>query len=158
MSSFIKTVADGDTMESAMCATCGDVAFDIPQTRWTRGGRAITRLLLASLVAIPLMAASADRGLNLSVPAPGSSLPVPPSPPANAAPSKYQPAPTPNRDVELGPPAKPGTAPSVAPSLFTRQDQYRGEGFGKGSTAQSEQDKRVRPGAGLSLHLPLSPN
>ena len=118
----------------------------------------VARLVIAALVALPLMAAAADRGFSLTVPAPGSSLPVPPFPPANAPPSKFQPAPTPNRDVELGPPPKPGTAPSVAPSLFTRQDQYRGEGFGKGSTAQSDQEKRVRPGAGLSLHLPLSPN
>lgn len=120
--------------------------------------RLLPRLFIAPLLALPLVAAAADRGFNLSVPAPGSALPVPPSPPANARPSKFQPAPTPNRDVELGPPPKPGTAPSVAPSLITRQDQYRGEGFGKGSTAQSDQEKRVKPGAGLSLHLPLSPN
>jgi hypothetical protein len=126
-------------------------------------GRSIPASLALLLVALPCMASPAlaapsDRGFNLTVPAPGSSLPVPPAPPMNVPSSRYQPAPTPNRDVELSPPPKPGTAASVAPSLFTRQDQYRGEGFNKGSSAQSEQDKRAKPGAGLSLHLPLSPN
>lgn len=118
----------------------------------------VLRVLLVGMAA-PLLAAAAssDRGFNLTVPAPGSSLPVPPAPPLAVPPTKYQPAPTPNRDVELSTP-KAATAPSVGPSLFTRSDQYRGEAFGKGSTAQAEQEKRVKPGAGLSLRLPFSPN
>jgi hypothetical protein len=124
-----------------------------------RIGRPILRRL--SILGLPLVAlilvAAAPTGFNLTVPQPGSNLPVPPEPPAAGPPSRLQPAPTPNRDVELTKP-KASTATTVSPSLFTRPDEYRGDGFSKGSTAQSEQEKRVKPGAGFSLHMPLSPN
>lgn len=113
-------------------------------------------LVLMMACASPVRAASPS-GFNLQVPAPGSSLPVPPRPPPDGPPSAFQPAPLPNRDVELYVP-RASTAPSVAPSLFTRPDQYRGDGFNKGSTAQAEQEKRLRPGAGFSLHMPLTGN
>jgi hypothetical protein len=110
---------------------------------------------------VPLLAfvllAAAPAGYNLTVPAPGSSFPVPPEPPAAGPPSKFQPAPTPNREVELTKP-KASTATTVAPSLFTRPDEYHGDGFNKGSTVQSEQERRVKPAAGFSLHMPLAPN
>ena len=113
-------------------------------------------ILGASLLTLSLTAA-APSGFNLQVPAPGSSLPVPPQPPPSGAPSPYQPAPLPNRDVELTLP-RASSETTVGPSLFTRPDQYRGDGFNKGSTAQAEQEKRVRPGAGISLTMPLAPN
>lgn len=110
------------------------------------------------VVIAPLLAAAArDRELNLQVPASPSGLPLPPAPSRSGPPARFQPAPTPNRDVELAPPPA-STAPSLAPTLFTRPDQYRGDGFNKGSTAQSEQEKRVKPGAGFSLHMPLTGN
>ena len=105
-----------------------------------------------------LMAAVRDRELNLQVPANPSDLAPFAAPSTNSGPPvRLQPAPLPNRDVELTPPRS-DNSPSLAPTLFTRPDQYRGDGFSKGSTAQSEQEKRVKPGAGFSLHLPLSPN
>ncbi len=103
--------------------------------------------------------ASPSRGLSLQVPStPGQNLPLPPRPPAAPPASAYAPAPLPNRDLEYGNslPSRAGT--QVSPSLFTRKDEFRGDGFGKGSTAQSEQERRVRPGAGLSLRMPLTPN
>ena len=114
-----------------------------------------TAVLVAAMPFI--LAAAKDRELNLQVPANPSGLSLPAPPPSSDPPARYQPAPLPNRDAELAPP-RASNAPTLAPTLFTHPDQYRGDGFNKGSTAQSEQEKRVKPGAGLSLHLPFSPN
>ena len=111
------------------------------------------------LLARPLLAASPpQRGLSLQVPPPASSstlLPLPPTPPARVPTQTFDPAPLPNRDVD-GPLApRASGAPSVAPSLITRSDQYRGEGYSRGSTAQAEQERRLRPGAGFNLRMPF---
>ena len=118
------------------------------------------RRLLLPLLALPLLAASPpQRGLSLQALPPSASPllplpPTPPTPPARAPAREFDPAPLPNRDVEpLGPRAS--GAPSVGPSLFTRSDQYRGEGYSKGSTAQSDQERRLKPGAGFSLRMPF---
>ena len=114
--------------------------------------------LWAVLLALPLLgAAPPKRGLSLHVsPQDSAFLPVPPAPPTlpRRGPN-YEPAPLPNRDVDapIGPRAS--TATSVAPSLFTRPDQYRGEGYSRGSSAQTEQERRLRPGAGFNLRMPL---
>ena len=114
----------------------------------------LSNRLALSFMAVNLMAASPKPNLSLEVPEHGSSLPLPAAP---APRPQFQPAPLPNRDVELAAP-RASDGPSVAPNLFTRSDQYRGDGFARGSTAQTEQEKRVKPGAGLSLHMPFSPN
>ena len=113
---------------------------------------------LLPLVALPLLAASPpQRGLVLETPANpltrNQPRAAPPGPP-----TAYEPAPLPNRDIDGGTLPRAGTSPSLSPSLFTRSDTYRGEGFSKGSTANSEQDRRVRPGVGFNLKMPLSPN
>jgi hypothetical protein len=113
------------------------------------------RLWLAAAALV--LSAASPAGLNLQVPAPGSNLPVPPEPPAAGPPTRFQPAPTPNRDVELSKP-KASTATTFSPSLFTRPEEYHGDGFSKGSTVQSDQEKRLKPTPGFSLHMPLSPN
>ena len=46
----------------------------------------------------------------------------------------------------------------VVPTLFTSKTQYRGDGFDKGSTNQAEREKKMRPGAGLTLRMPLQPS
>ena len=105
----------------------------------------------------PVPALPQHRGLNLQATPPSSRLlPLPPTPPgAPRAGPNYDLAPTPNRDLDVpaGPRAK--AAPELAPGLFTRSEQYRGEGFSSGSSAQAEQERRVRPGAGFKLRLPL---
>lgn len=118
----------------------------------------MSRLRLAMVLALApcLLAATQDRELNLQVPATRSGLPPPP-PPIAGPPPRFQPAPLPNRDAEIAPP-RASTGTTMAPTLFTRPNEYHGDGFSKGSTAQSEQEKRVRPGAGFSLHMPLTPN
>ncbi len=113
--------------------------------------------LLPALL-LPAPALPQHRGLNLQATPPSLPLPLPPTPPLGGAPGtgpNYDLAPTPNRDLEVpaGPRAK--AAPQLAPGLFTRSEQYRGEGFSAGSTAQAEQERRIRPGAGLKLRLPL---
>ena len=114
------------------------------------------RTLLIALAALPLLAAApAPRGLALQVPSDGEMLPVPRRPAPRPA-ATFQPAPLPNRDVDA-PTARAGNAPYVAPSLFTRTDTYRGEGYAPGSTAASEQERKVKPGAGFNLRMPFAP-
>lgn len=114
---------------------------------------------LLPVLLLPAPALPQHRGLNLQATPPSSPLlPLPPMPPPGGAAGtgpNYDLAPTPNRDLDVpaGPRAK--AAPQLAPGLFTRSEQYRGEGFSAGSTAQAEQERRVRPGAGFKLRVPL---
>ena len=123
----------------------------------SRHGR-LLHALAAAILAIPLLAAAPQRGLSLQVPGDASPLPGSNAPATPPPPPKYRPAPLPNRDLEApnGPRAK--TDASVAPSLITRGDTYRGEGFSKGSSPQNEQERRVKPGAGFNLTVPFAPN
>ena len=113
------------------------------------------RRVWVPLLAVPLLAASPPRQLTLVMPTDTLFGAVTPTPPARTTGPNYIPAPLPNRDVTL-PVPRASNAPHVSPSLFTRSDQYRGEAFFPGSTAQSEQEKRAKPAAGLSLHMPLT--
>ena len=104
----------------------------------------------------PLMAAAPlQRPLTLAVPADGGFTLSPPATPG-AVPS-FQPAPLPNRNVFTPQGPRASNEPTLAPTLFTSRTQFRGDGFSPGSTAQSQQEKNVKPGAGFSLHMPLSP-
>ena len=80
-----------------------------------------------------------------------------PSAPVIAQPPSqpYDAAPTPNRDLSA--PSGPAASNDayLTPGLFTRGKQNRGEGFLSGSTAQEEQQRRVMPGAGFNLTMPL---
>lgn len=79
----------------------------------------------------------------------------PPRGPAPAtAPPGYVAAPTPDQDA-FGPRARASNETSVGPGLFTRRDQYRGEGLSPSSSTQIEQERRVKPGAGIKLSVPL---
>ena len=86
-------------------------------------------------------------------------LPANPAPFTSTAPvPSFTPAPVPDRDAALpiGPRApKPST--ELTPGLFGRREQFRGDGFMSGSTAQSEQEKRTRPAAGFNFRMPLQP-
>lgn len=119
-------------------------------------------LMVATALLLPATGrAQPQRGLNLRpAPPPSPFLPLPPAPPrvGSSPGSIYDLAPTPNRDLDapLGPRAT--TDPQLAPSLFTRGQQYRGEGFSGGSTAQAEQERRAQPGAGFKLRMPLQQN
>jgi len=111
-------------------------------------------------LSLALMAASPPRQqLSLAVPNdPSPLIPVSPSP-LSLSPKQgpaYEAAPLPNRDLS-GPTTRASTEPHWSPSLFTTRNQYRGDGFSPGSTAQSEQEKRMKPGAGFSLHMPFTP-
>ena len=77
-----------------------------------------------------------------------------PAPPPATEPQGFTLAPTPNAD-SYAPVTRASKDASVAPGFFTRRDQYRGEGLSPGSSAQIEQDRRVRPGAGINLTMPL---
>lgn len=117
------------------------------------------RTVLAILALLSLMAAAPQQGITLQVPAnPLAPTPVPPRPPLVRPTTGLQPAPLPNRDIDDAPVPKTTNQPSIAPSLFNRSDTYRGEGFSKGSTATTEQERRVRPGVGFNLRMPFSPN
>ena len=103
-------------------------------------------LILAPL----LIGASPQRGFVLE--SGPLALPQAPSPPAAA--QRFAPAPLPNRDLSapLGPRAT--NEPQLVPKLFHRGDQYRGEGIDARSSAQSEQERRLLPGAGFNLRIP----
>lgn len=70
------------------------------------------------------------------------------------APQGYTTAPTPNDDA-AAPVTRASKDTSLAPGFFSRRDQYRGEGLSPGSSAQIEQDRRAKPGAGFNLRMPL---
>ncbi|MDP9095581.1 MAG: hypothetical protein M3N26_03315 [Pseudomonadota bacterium] len=108
------------------------------------------------VLAFPLIAAAPMQPpLTLAVPAEGGfSLGAPARP--KSTPS-FQPAPLPNRDLSTPQAPRASNETSVAPTLFTTRTQFRGDGFSPGSTAQSEQEHKIRPGAGISFHMPLSP-
>ena len=150
--SFGRPIPGGGTC--ARDARAADILH--PAIRLGLGGF-LMRTLVIALLSVPLIAAAQpQRGLTLQVPQNSSPLlPVTPGAPAAAPRTSYAPAPLPNRDLELqGPRASDGT--SVAPSLFMRGDQYRGEGYSRGSTSQSELERRVKPGAGINLRMPLT--
>ena len=110
-------------------------------------------LLLATLLSAgPAFGQSTLRRPIDPLPLPPLQLQVPAGP-------IYTPAPVPNRNAAAptGPRVRKPNA-EFSPSLFNRSDQYRGDGYINGSTAQSEQEKRVRPGAGFNLRMPLQPD
>lgn len=72
---------------------------------------------------------------------------------ANTPPG-FQPAPLPNRDASA-PRSRASKDASVSPGLFMRRNQYRGEGLSAADSAQSEENRRVQPGASLNLSMPL---
>ncbi len=117
------------------------------------------RKLLLPILAIPLLAAAPQqqRGFALAVPstldplAPFVSA-APAAPPSSSA---YTPAPLPNRDASLPLPAA-SNEPHVAPNLFTRPNQYRGDGFTVDSTSQGAEERNNKPSAGFSLHIPMT--
>lgn len=120
-------------------------------------------VVCASMLALPLVAHAqpAPRGLVLqATPSPSPLLPLPQRPRVAARPQAgptFEPAPTPNRDAS-GPLTPRATSdPELSPTLFTRRNQYRGDGYSPGSTAQEEQERRVKPGAGFNLRMPLTP-
>ena len=113
-------------------------------------------LLPAALI---LAAASPPRQITLTVPGDGfGSNPLGASRPAPTA-TRLEPAPLPDREV-TGPAAGSGGAsgPTVSPTVFANREQYRGDGFSRGSTAQAEQERNVRPSVGFKLRMPFTPN
>ncbi len=111
---------------------------------------------LSLVLLLPTPALPQHRGLNLQAPSPLLPLPpVPPSAPPAGSGSGYDVAPTPNRDLDAPAGPRAGATPELTPGLFPRGEQYRGDGYSAGSSAQAEQERRVRPGAGFKLRLPL---
>lgn len=122
-----------------------------------KGMRLATLPFLAPL----LMGASPHRGLDLQA-APVSPPPLlgPLAPSGRMSPQAgrdYAPAPTPNRDVDAPAGPRASNDPRLSPMLFNRRDQYRGEALDPKSSSQIEQERRVIPGAGFNLRMPLTP-
>ena len=105
-------------------------------------------VLLLPFVGLLLAGAPPPPNQNGPTPSFTTRAPAPTQPPGFTA------APTPNDDI-YAPIARASKDASVAPGFFTRRDQYRGEGLSRGSSAQTEQDRRAKPGAGISLSMPL---
>ena len=118
------------------------------------------KTLLILPIALTLLAAAPPRQLSLGPAVPETTIGPNPPPLALGIPapnSRFEPAPLPNRDLAGPGAARATNDPSLAPTLFTTKTQFRGDGFSPGSTAQSDQERRTKPGAGFSLHMPLSP-
>ncbi len=107
-------------------------------------------------LALPLMAAAPPRQLTLAVPSEALGQPLS-AYGTSAAPQRYQPAPLPNRDLSGPTGPRASTEPTLAPTLFTSHERYRGDGFSRGSSVQGEQERNVKPPVGFSLHMPFTP-
>jgi hypothetical protein len=83
----------------------------------------------------------------------GIPAPSPATPPADPG---FEPAPVPNLDVTV--PRDRATNDNQAtlrPNLFTNKTQWQGDGYVGNSTAQIQQEGKMRPGAGFSLSVPV---
>lgn len=106
-------------------------------------------------LALPLIAAAPPRRLTMTVPS--NSFGSQTAPQASATPSRYQPAPLPNRNFD-GPASAGGPAsPSLSPTMFTRSEQFRGDGYVSHSTAQVSEEHNFKPSVGFKLQVPLTP-
>ncbi len=85
------------------------------------------------------------------------SFPIESSPAQRATPTspRFTPAPVPDQDAAAPSGPQAGRDAEIAPSFFTRRDQYRGAGYSTGSSSQIQQDRRAQPGAGVNLRVPL---
>ena len=108
----------------------------------------------ALLPALSLLIAGAAPTGSFTTSAPVQNLTPTLPHPVPAAPPRFTDAPTPNQDTNAPHVRATGDA-SVTPGFFSRRDQYRGEGLSAGSSAQTEQDRRAKPGAGINLTMPL---
>lgn len=116
-------------------------------------------LVLPAFSLLLIAAAPQQRGFIVAVPEqPGFSFGNRPSTQSVPPASGLRPAPLPNRDVEGPAQERAGTEAHVAPTVLQRSDTYRGEGFSRGSTAQAEQERRSKPGAGFNVKVPFAPN
>ena len=110
---------------------------------------------LVPVVALLAMGAAPQRSFVTATPMPDfAPQRLPPRGPVTTTPPGYDTAPTPNQDA-FAPTTRASKDSSVSPGLFTRRDQYRGEGLSAASSAQTEQDRRAKPGAGIKLSVPL---
>ena len=111
----------------------------------------LSMLAVASMASL-LMGAGPVNSFVTATPMPDFTPPAK-RPPAATAPPGYITAPTPNQDASA-PQARASKDASVGPGIFTRRDQYRGEGLSPASSAQTEQDRKAKPGAGFKLSMP----
>jgi hypothetical protein len=112
------------------------------------------RVTMLALYGVALAGAAPATSFTTNAPMPDFGPPLRRPAPVVTAPGAFTTAPTPNQDAGA-PQTRASTDASVSPDLFSRHDQYRGEGYSPSSSAQIEQDRRVRPGAGISLRMPL---
>jgi hypothetical protein len=114
----------------------------------------IRRLVLLAGMGVMSMAAAPQSWFNTSPTVPPAVTVRPVPLPSQATPPGFEPAPTPNRDA-YGPVTRASRDTSVSAGIFTRSDQYRGSALLPSDSAQVEQDRRVTPGAGINLSMPL---
>jgi hypothetical protein len=110
--------------------------------------------LLGGAAMLGMAAAPSPRGFNTTVVMPPVVTVRPQILPKATTPPGFAPAPLPDQDA-FAPVQRQSMDTSVSPGIFTRKNQYRGEGLPADSSAQTEQDHRAMPGAGLNLLMPL---
>ena len=109
------------------------------------------RFALLSLASLGVVAAAPPS--SFSNPTPMPSFTVKPQKLVPNAPG-FDAAPIPNQDA-FAPTSRASSDASIAPNVFTRKDQYRGESIQPNSSAQTQEDRKALPGAGISLRMPL---
>ncbi len=105
------------------------------------------------LLALFAMGAAPRSSFVTATPMPDFS-PPPKAPPPATVPPGFVTAPTPDQDA-FSPTSRASHDASLAPGVFTRRDQYRGEGLSGASSSQVQQDRKALPGAGIKLSMPL---
>ena len=114
----------------------------------------IRTALLAGTALLAMAAAPVSRGFNTTVLTPPIVTVRPQVLPKTTTPPGFAPAPLPDQDL-FAPITRQSGDPSVSPGLFTRKNQYHGEGLPAASSVQAEQDRHATPGAELNLSMPL---
>ena len=101
------------------------------------------RLLWLTLAAFPLISKAE------TLP-----LPIPPIPPERPPAAEF--APVPDHDAATPHLPRDQHGIAVTPGLFSPPEQYRGDGFAPGSTAQPVQERRLWPIPGVRLSVPIN--
>ncbi len=116
--------------------------------------RALMRPAIVAVAGLLAMAAAPQGGFSMATPGPTFTV-RPEQLGKSTPPSGFAPAPLPNRDAATPTGPAGSSNASLSPSVFTRSDQYHGEGLAASSSVQSDQERRAKPGAGFNLKMPL---
>jgi len=68
--------------------------------------------------------------------------------------SRFEPAPMPDRDM-AAPSATRSAEAGLQPTLFSKKQEFRGDGFSPDAPAQSAEERNRKPGLGFNFSMPV---